>query len=50
MKLSANIEVLYYELPWKDRFAAAKADGFNYLDLNYIQKIIQKVQYPLLKQ
>lgn len=32
MQLSANIEVLYYELPWEERFAAAKADGFNYVE------------------
>ena len=28
MKKSANLEVLYYELPWAERFAAAAKDGF----------------------
>ena len=32
MKKSANIEVLYAELPWGKRFAAAKKDGFEYIE------------------
>lgn len=33
MKWSANIEVLYRELPFAERFAAAKRDGFDYVEL-----------------
>jgi len=29
MKYGANINTLYTELPWNERFAAAKADGFD---------------------
>ena len=32
LKFSANLEVLYYELPWAERFAAAKKDGFQYVE------------------
>ncbi len=32
MKKSANIEVLYTELPWAERFRAAKRDGFEYIE------------------
>lgn len=32
MKWSANIEVLYKELPFEERFAAAKKDGFDYIE------------------
>lgn len=31
-KRSVNIEVIYSELPWTERFAAAKADGFDYIE------------------
>jgi hydroxypyruvate isomerase len=32
MKKSANIEVLYTEQPWAERFALAKRDGFDYVE------------------
>ena len=32
MKKAANLEVLYYELPWASRFKAAKKDGFEYVE------------------
>ena len=32
MKWSANIEVLYKEFPFEERFAAAKKDGFDYIE------------------
>ncbi len=32
MKKSANLEVLYVELPWAERFAAARKDGFHYVE------------------
>jgi len=32
MEKSANIEVLYTELPWEKRFLAAKRDGFDYIE------------------
>lgn len=32
MKWSANIEVMYTELPFAERFAAAKKDGFDYIE------------------
>ena len=32
MKRSANIETLYTELPWPQRFAAAAKDGFEYVE------------------
>lgn len=32
MKRSANLEVLYTELPWKERFQAAKRDGFDFVE------------------
>ena len=32
MKWSANIEVMYTELPFEQRFAAAKNDGFDYIE------------------
>lgn len=33
MKFSANIEVIYKELPFAARFAAAKRDGFDYVEI-----------------
>lgn len=33
MKYSVNIEVIYQELPFAERFAAAKRDGFSYVEL-----------------
>ena len=33
MKYSVNIETVYRELPFAERFAAAKADGFDYVEL-----------------
>lgn len=32
MERSANIEVLYTEQPWRERFSAAKKDGFHYIE------------------
>jgi hydroxypyruvate isomerase len=32
MKKSVNIEVLYTECPWKERFAMAKKDGFDFIE------------------
>ena len=32
LKRSINIEVIYTELPWKERFQAAKKDGFYYIE------------------
>lgn len=48
MKKSANLEVLYYELPWAQRFAAAAADGFKCVefwgwedkDLNEVKRLV----------
>lgn len=33
MKYSVNIETVYQELPFADRFAAAKRDGFDFVEL-----------------
>ena len=33
MKYSVNIEVVYTELPFAERFAAAKRDGFDYVEI-----------------
>lgn len=33
MKYSVNIEVIYKELPFAQRFAAAKRDGFDYVEI-----------------
>ena len=33
MKYSVNIEVIYKELPFAERFAAAKRDGFDYVEI-----------------
>lgn len=33
MKFSVNIEVIYKELPFAKRFAAAKRDGFDYVEI-----------------
>ena len=33
MKYSVNIETVYQELPFTERFAAAKADGFDYVEI-----------------
>ena len=33
MKYSVNIEVIYKEMPFAERFAAAKRDGFNYVEI-----------------
>ena len=32
MKKAANLEVLYYELHWEERFEAARKDGFKYVE------------------
>lgn len=48
MKWSANIEVMYKELPFEERFAAARKDGFEYVefwdwnnkDLDRINKLL----------
>ena len=34
MKYSVNIEVIYKELPFAERFAAAKRDGFQYVEIS----------------
>ena len=50
MKRSANIEVLYTELPWADRFQAAKNDGFEYIEFwNWTNKDLDEVQALLEK-
>jgi len=33
VKLAANLSLLYDHLPWPDRFAAAAADGFRYVEI-----------------
>jgi len=33
MKYSVNIEVIYKEMPFAERFAAAKRDGFDYVEI-----------------
>lgn len=33
MKYSVNIEVIYKELPFEERFAAARQDGFDYVEI-----------------
>ena len=33
MKYSVNIEVIYKELPFAERFAAARRDGFDYVEI-----------------
>ena len=33
LKFSVNIEAIYSELPFEERFAAAKKDGFNYVEM-----------------
>lgn len=33
MKYAVNIEVIYRELPFAERFAAAKRDGFDYVEI-----------------
>lgn len=33
MKYAANIELIYQELPFEERFAAAKRDGFDYVEI-----------------
>ena len=33
MDFSVNIEVIYKELPFAERFAAAKRDGFDYVEI-----------------
>ena len=48
LKFAANLEVLYTELPFEQRFAAAKKDGFNYVefwgwddkDLEQVKKLL----------
>ena len=50
MKKSANLEVLYYELPWAERFAAAKKDGFQCVefwgwedkDLDEVKRLVEE--------
>jgi hydroxypyruvate isomerase len=50
MKKSANIEVLYTEQPWAERFALAKRDGFDYVefwgwedkDLHEVKNLLDK--------
>lgn len=45
MKFSANLEVLYYELPFEERFAAAAADGFKYVEFwGWEDKNLDKVR------
>ena len=33
MNYSVNIEVIYKELPFAERFAAARRDGFHYVEI-----------------
>ena len=33
MRFSAHIEALYSEIPFEDRFAAAAADGFKFVEM-----------------
>lgn len=48
MKKSANLEVLYYELPWEQRFSAAKADGFKYVEFwGWEDKNLEEVKHFL---
>jgi hydroxypyruvate isomerase len=45
MKKSACIETLYTELPWEDRFAAAKNDGFDYVEFwNWPEKDLNQLK------
>lgn len=49
MKKAVNLDALYLEFPFMDRFAAAAADGFRYVEMWYhhdrdIEQIKQKMQ------
>lgn len=45
MKKSACIETLYTELPWEKRFAAAKQDGFDYIEFwNWPEKDLDQLK------
>ena len=45
LKRSLNIEVIYAELPWEERFAAAKKDGFDYIEFwNWDNKDLPKIK------
>lgn len=44
MKFTAHIEALYQELPFEKRFAAAKKDGFNYVEIwDWINKDLDQI-------
>ena len=54
MKKAVNLDSLYLELPFMDRFAAAAADGFRYVEMWYhhdrnIEQIRQALQQHNLK-
>ena len=50
LKTSVNIEVIYAELPWAERFAAAKNDGFDYIEFwNWDDKNLPEVKRLLDK-
>lgn len=50
MQYSINIETVYQELPFEDRFAAAKRDGFDYVEIwDWTSKDLQKLK-DLCKQ
>lgn len=54
MKKAVNLDSLYLELPFMDRFAAAAADGFRYVEMWYhhdrdIEQIKQKLHQCGLK-
>ncbi len=55
MKCTACIETIYTELPWQERFQAAKRDGFDAVefwswtdkDLNEIKQLAQEADIPI---
>jgi hydroxypyruvate isomerase len=51
MKKSANIEVLYAEQPWAERFTMAKRDGFDHVEfLGWEDKDLHEVKELLKKR
>ncbi|MBE6829994.1 MAG: AP endonuclease [Ruminococcaceae bacterium] len=55
MKRSANLEVLYTELPWRERFSQAKRDGFDSIefwdwdnkDLDEVKRLLSENQLKI---
>ena len=44
MKFTAHIEALYQELPFEERFSAAKKDGFDYVEIwDWINKDLDQI-------